>query len=94
MLEAIEKFFPYDVNYVKPEGGMFIWIELPSDIDTKELLDESIKRRVAYVPGQSFFPDENKKNTMRLNFSAMEKEKISEGIQILGNLISEVMDKV
>ena len=91
MLKAIQEEFPPEVHYIRPEGGMFVWVELPEYIDTKELLNQSVERKVAYVPGQSFYPDESKTNTMRLNFSAMEEDKISEGVQILGRLIRELI---
>lgn len=89
MLETMGEAFPLEARYDRPEGGMFIWVELPSHVDTKAILPEAIKRGVAYIPGESFYPLADRTNAIRLNFSTMEDDKIVEGIQRLGALIKE-----
>ncbi len=89
MHEAILSEFPEGTRFTHPEGGLFTWVELKGDIDTRELLAESLGSHVAFVPGDSFFPNGGGRNTMRLNFSNMSEEKISEGIKILAGLIKK-----
>lgn len=89
MLEAISREFPQDVKTVKPEGGMFIWVELPDKIDALELFEAAVKRKVAFVPGTHFYAEGGHKNTLRLNFTMVSVDKIQKGIKILGELIKE-----
>jgi 2-aminoadipate transaminase len=87
MLHAIEEHFPEDARYTRPAGGLFVWAELPPHIDTRELLLEAVKEKVAFVPGQGFHPDHSGTNTMRLNFSNVPPDKLREGIRRLGGAI-------
>ena len=87
MLRAIEDDFPSDVRWNRPEGGLFLWLELPVDIDTTELLTKAINHNIAYVTGKPFFPDGTGHNTLRLNFSYAEDQHIVEGIKRLSNVI-------
>lgn len=89
MLSAMEKYFPKEVQWTKPEGGMFIWVKVPEYIDTDELLKEAIKEKVAYVPGSGFYPHREDKNHFRLNFSLPTPKQIELGIQRLGNLLKK-----
>lgn len=89
MLEAMDKYFPDSVTYTRPEGGMFIWVTLPEGVSAAKLFPEAAKRGVAYVPGDPFYVDEKDTNTMRLNYTNASKEKIEEGIKILGELLTE-----
>ncbi|WP_409227201.1 aminotransferase-like domain-containing protein [Gudongella sp. SC589] len=89
MLKTIKKEFPEDAKYYYPKGGMFIWVELPSHMNTRELLHRAIERKVAFVPGGSFYPEGGCESSMRLNFSTMQNEKIVDGIKILGELLRE-----
>jgi 2-aminoadipate transaminase len=88
MLNAIAEHFPAGVRYTRPAGGLFVWAELPEDIDTRELLVEAVAQKVAFVPGQGFHPDLSGKNTMRLNFSNVPPERIEEGVRRLGQAIA------
>ena len=81
MVEAMEEYFPDWVEYEKPIGGLFIWCTLPEGWDASELFKKAVARKVAFVPGVSFFTTSGKgNNTFRLNFSdRKEKElKLSE----------------
>lgn len=89
MLDTMKYSFPKDAKYTIPEGGLFIWVELPEQIDTKELMVKAVENMVAFVPGGSFFPNSDTKNTMRLNFSNMNEENIVIGIERLGKLLNE-----
>ncbi|WP_019123691.1 PLP-dependent aminotransferase family protein [Brevibacillus massiliensis] len=87
MIECIKAFFPTQTKYSAPEGGLFIWVELPDNIDTKEIFAECLKHHVAFVPGESFFPTSAKKNTFRLNYSNMPEDRIVEGMRRLGDVL-------
>jgi len=87
MVNSIKEYFPAGVKSTNPEGGLFLWVEIRSDLDTKELFQEAIKEKVAFVPGHSFFPNGGNKSCMRLNFSNMPEERIVEGIKRMGRLL-------
>jgi DNA-binding transcriptional MocR family regulator len=88
MLEALTAHMPRGVSWTTPEGGMFVWAILPEGLDAAALLKDALAMGIAFVPGESFFPDNRLKNTMRLNFTACEPDTICEGIARLGGLIS------
>jgi 2-aminoadipate transaminase len=89
MLEALEKHMPKapGLSWVKPEGGMFLWINLPEQMDADEMFKEAIDRKVAYVVGSAFFPNGGGHNTMRINFSYPSEGDIEEGIKRLAGLV-------
>ena len=89
MIEQIQKHFPTGVKYTNPDGGLFIWVEIPGNINTQDLFDQCIKNNVAFVPAEPFYPGEPESGTFRLNFSNMSEEKIKDGIQRLGKAITE-----
>jgi 2-aminoadipate transaminase len=87
MLDALEAHFPSSARWTKPEGGMFVWAELPEEVDTRDLLREAVEQKVAFVPGQSFYADGTGRNTMRLNFSNVTPDRLRVGIERLGRAI-------
>lgn len=87
MLAALEREFPPQVSWSLPQGGMFLWLQLPEGIDTEVLLAEAVEEKVAFVPGKPFFAGPGGENTMRLNFSNSTPELIDEGIRRLARLI-------
>ncbi|KAL3947692.1 aminotransferase-like domain-containing protein [Lentilactobacillus hilgardii] len=93
MMNAIEAFFPKNVHYSHPEGGLFIWVEVPGDVDTKALFDTCIKHNVAFVPGEPFYPDAVTPGTFRLNYSNMSEDHIKTGIKRLGDAIKETISE-
>jgi DNA-binding transcriptional MocR family regulator len=94
MLNAIEKHFPPGVAYTRPNGGMFIWATLPPVFNTKQLLQQALDEiNVAFVPGAAFFADRSGTNTLRLNFSMMPPERITEGIELLGGMLTRELEK-
>ncbi|MBP2292110.1 aminotransferase-like domain-containing protein [Azospirillum rugosum] len=91
MLSALEQFAPEGVRWTKPEGGMFVWIELPEGTDGVALLARAIQEaNVAFVPGSAFHADRSGKNTLRLSFSNNNPERIREGIRRLCGLLETV----
>lgn len=91
MCDAIKKHFPADVKCTYPHGGLFLWVELPDGCDARDLFAEAIKRKVAYVPGDSFFPASGKRNYFRLNFSYNDDEKTVEGIRRLAEALKSYL---
>ena len=91
MLDAIGKYFPKSVRYTKPEGGMFLWVELPQNITSLELFELAVKDKVVFVPGDPFYVNKTGTNTLRLNFSCVDEDTIATGIQRLGNAIEKLM---
>lgn len=89
MLESIEKYFPEDVKYTRPKGGLFAWVELRKDLDASEILVEALKENVAFVPGGSFYANGGNKNHFRLNYSSMNEELIVEGMKRLGKVLQK-----
>lgn len=90
MLAALERHMPEDVRWTRPEGGMFIWVELPEGLDAAELLERSIATAgVAFVPGRAFHADGTGANTLRLSFSCANGPATEEGIARLARLIAE-----
>lgn len=87
MLDALSEHMPNEVHWTRPQGGLFLWLTLPEQINTTEMLSEAIAEKVAYVPGEFFFVDGSGQNTMRLNFSFSNPEKINDGIARLGRAI-------
>jgi 2-aminoadipate transaminase len=87
MLSAIDRCFPTEAHWTRPEGGLFLWVELPERISTEDLFQEAIAERVAFVPGTSFFACEKKLNFMRLNFSNQKPEMIEEGIRRIARVL-------
>ncbi len=94
MIEAIKKYFPKEVSYTVPKGGLFIWCDLNGDYDTQEIAKECVKKNVVFVPGSTFMVDMEKPcSAFRLNYSTMDDDKIVKGIEILGSALKEIMDK-
>lgn len=90
MLEAMTEFMPEGVTWERPEGGMFLWVTLPSGVDPDDLLKKALKKRVAFVQGKAFFADpRDGSNNIRLNFTFPDDEKIVEGLRRLGSVINQ-----
>jgi len=90
MLQALGEYMPDSVSWTKPSAGMFIWLTAPENIDTGEILNVAIRKYgVAYVPGKSFYPNEERRNDMRLNFTYPTPQQIFEGIKRLSLAIRE-----
>ncbi len=91
MLDALEDYFPDGVKWTKPNGGMFLWVTLPENMDAEKLFNRAIENKVAFVIGAAFFPHRDHKNTLRLNFTYPSIEDIQEGIKRLAKAIKEEM---
>lgn len=91
MLKTIEETFPKNVHFTEPEGGLFLWVELPEGCDAKEILTKCLDADVAFVPGGAFFPNGKGGHTFRLNYSNMPEDRIVEGIKKLAEVLKETI---
>ena len=91
MCDMIDSELGDAVSYVRPEGGLFIWCELPENVDALEFVKKSAENMVALVPGTAFLTDvDGKSNAVRFNFSTPADDKIAEGMKILGRVLKEM----
>ncbi len=90
-VETLDKNLPAGVRFTRPQGGLFLWIELPEYINARELLMDCLKQNVAFVAGNSFFPHSGVTNTLRLNFSYVSEEKLVIGLTCIANCIKAKM---
>jgi len=93
MENAIKRCFPEQVTYFNPEGGMFLWVTLPETLAATDVFDRAIEQKVAFVPGDPFYVSKRGMNTLRLNFSSVDPDVIVEGIERLGKVLHEMLDK-
>ncbi len=87
LLDLLEEYMPEGVRWTRPEGGLFLFLTMPEGFDAVKFYDKALDAGVAYVAGEFFHPDRSGKNTMRLNFSFMSPERITEGIKLLASLL-------
>jgi 2-aminoadipate transaminase len=94
MLQALKEFFPPEVAWTHPQGGLFLWVTLPQGSDMQAIFKSALDQNVAFVPGHSFFARSSHEidnqgisnngrpadRHMRLNFSNAAPEQIREGI--------------
>ncbi len=89
MIKTMRETFPEGIKWTEPEGGLFLWVKLPTHVSAKDLLPRAIEMKVAYVYGTPFYPDGQGLNALRLNFSNATHEDIVEGIKRLAKLFRE-----
>jgi 2-aminoadipate transaminase len=92
MLAALERYFPPEATWTKPDGGLFVWATLPPMINTTDLLAKALASNVAFVPGQGAFLDGSGQQSMRLNFSGVDEARINEGVRRIGEVIAGQLD--
>jgi 2-aminoadipate transaminase len=88
LLKLLEENMPEGVKWTHPEGGLFLFLTMPEGFEAVKFYDKALEAGVAYVAGEFFHPDGSGKNTMRMNFSFMTKERMTEGVKILASLLS------
>jgi len=95
MLEALEEFFPPEVTWTHPQGGLFLWVTLPEGMDCQKLFRVAVENNVAFVPGDCFYTGEGEGlRNFRLNFSASSPERIREGIRRLSIAVRQQMEEL
>ena len=90
MVGAMEKYFPKNIKYTIPKGGMFSWVTLEEGKSSVDLFNKAIKKNVAFVPGDPFYVNEHNVNTLRLNYTNADSETIEEGIKRLAEALKEI----
>jgi 2-aminoadipate transaminase len=91
MIGCFQKYMPPDVKWTEPEGGLFLFVTLPSHINADHIFKNALEKNVAFVSGSTFFCNDSGKNTMRLNFSYSNNVEIEEGIRRLAQVIMDEM---
>jgi len=88
-LSTMDECFPPElgVTWTKPDGGLFLWVTLPEEIDTHKLFYDAIKYKVAFVPGDVFFGENPSVNMMRINFSFATKEQLAAAVKRLADCV-------
>jgi 2-aminoadipate transaminase len=98
MLDALEEFFPPEVTWTRPMGGLFLWVTLPEGLNAQKLFDAALQENVAFVPGDSFYApnghQDDARRHLRLNFSAAPPEQIREGIRRLSVAVRQQQDQL
>ena len=88
-INMMEAEFPKEAVFTRPKGGLFAWVELPSAVNARDVLQKCLQKNVAFVPGGSFFPNGGRENTFRINYSNMPEDRIAEGIKCIGGVLKE-----
>jgi len=91
MIAAMEKYFPNSISFTRPEGGMFLWAELPEGYDSMDLFNLAVKKQVVFVPGTPFFVGMKTSPAFRLSFSCVNAATIEVGIQRLTAAVKELL---
>lgn len=91
MLNAMERYFPKEIKYTRPHGGMFLWVTLPEGVSSVEMFPKALEKKVVYVPGDPFYVGLRDVNAMRLNYTNADSQTIEEGIKRLGKLLEDVI---
>jgi len=89
MIGCFKKYMPAGVSWTEPQGGLFLFVTLPSHLDADDIFKKAIEKNVAFVAGSSFFCNNSGHNTMRINFSFSNKEEIEEGVRRLSQVICD-----
>jgi 2-aminoadipate transaminase len=92
MLDALERHFPEQATWTRPNGGLFVWATLPDYINTSDLLAKALRENVAFVPGAAAYVAECGTNSMRLNFSGQTEDEIREGVRRIGKVVREQVE--
>ena len=93
MLAAMENYFPQEVSWSHPAGGLFLMVYMPQYLDAQELLQEALAYKVAFVPGVDFHVGNTGHNTFRLNFSHESPPMIEEGMKRLGQVLKNALQQ-
>lgn len=89
LLSLLDEFMPQGVKWTRPEGGLFLYLTLPDGFDAVKFYDVALDNDVAYVAGTFFRTDGMGLNTMRMNFSFLDEEKMRAGVKVLARIIKE-----
>lgn len=91
MVDCAKLYFPKEFRITLPEGGMFLWIDVPEQVDVMKLFNYAIEEKVAFVPGNPFFIEGEKVTGFRLNFSNSTSLEVEEGMKRLKKALDRVI---
>ncbi|MGO3458105.1 aminotransferase-like domain-containing protein [Corynebacterium casei] len=89
---ALKEFMPEGCSWRTPQGGFFIWVDVPQNIDTPSLLDEAMDEGILYIPGTAFFLDGRGRNSLRLAYSQVDEATLREGARRLGAILQNALE--
>ena len=92
LLSLLQENMPDGVRWTHPEGGLFLFLTMPEGFEAVKFYDTALDAGVAYVAGEFFHPDGSGKNTMRMNFSFMTPQKITDGVRLLAGLLRQELN--
>ena len=93
MLETLDAYFPKSATWTRPQGGFYVWVTLPPEIDTKAMMPKAIVAKVAYVPGTAFYADGLGSWSMRLSYCYPTPERIREGVKALAGVVEQEIQR-
>jgi 2-aminoadipate transaminase len=93
LLEALDRTMPQEATWTRPDGGYFVWLELPQELDTVEISKRATAFGVAFVPGTGFFHDDRGRNSVRLSFSYPSTDEVREGARRFARLVGEWLER-
>lgn len=91
MITSIKKYFPAQIKYTIPQGGMFLWVTLPNNLTAVELANEAIKNNITIAAGDPFYEKERNVSTLRLNYTNCDLNTIDSGIKTLSQIINNLL---
>lgn len=91
MLESFDRFMPSQISWTHPEGGLFLFVTLPEEMNADEVFLKAVENNVAFVKGSVFYCNDTGKNTLRMNFSYANEEQIEVGIKRLSEVIKQML---
>ena len=94
MEAAMHRWLPAGCRWVRPYGGMFFWLTLPSGLDATALLAKAVDAGVAYVPGAAFYSADARADTLRLSFVTVDTARIEEGVRLLGGVLAQALERM
>jgi 2-aminoadipate transaminase len=93
MLAALARHLPPGSRWTQPEGGLFVWAELPGGLESESLFPLALAEKVAFVPGRGFYAGTPDLSTLRLNFSNRPEDLIEEGMKRLGRVVRLALER-
>lgn len=91
MIQALDTYMPDNIQFTRPQGGMFLWVTLPAVFSSMELFSLAIQEKVAFVPGSPFYVDGGGDSCLRLNFSNADPTRIATGIQKISRALEQMI---
>jgi 2-aminoadipate transaminase len=94
MADALHKYFPADARFDLPNGGLSMWVSIPHDCNTEDLLRLAGERGVQFLPGSAFYFRSPQHNSLRLSFAVEPEQRIEEGIRLIGAVLKSQKSRV